>query len=149
MLGLRFQIGQHRLALDVRDIIEVVPAVRLQAVADGPTWLAGMALIRGQVVPVLDLYRLMNAGDCPGHLSTRIILVQVPLDGQLRLLGLKGGQVADIREMPTMGDRKEEGDLLERPDLGAVYVEQGEMIHCVCVARLLPESIRRAAFAAC
>ena len=102
MLVLTFQIGDNRLALDVRRVREVVPRVRLRPVSGAPAWLAGVFVYRGRVVPVLDLHRLAGGGECPPHLSSRIILV--PHGGQVaggaeRLLGLLATQVADIREV--------------------------------------------------
>ncbi|MBY0589123.1 chemotaxis protein CheW [bacterium] len=148
MLGLTFQIGEHRLALDVRHITEVVPAVTLQEVVGGPPWLAGLCLYRGHVAPVIDLYRLLGAGECPRHLSTRIIFVRVPLDGEPRLLGLRASKVADIRELPTRGESEEANDSTDssdRSNLGPVFVDRGEIIHLADLGGLLPESCRRAA----
>ena len=62
-------------ALDIRRVREVVPRVRLRPVSGAPEWLAGLFVYRGQAVPVLDLHRLAGAGECPPHLSSRIILV--------------------------------------------------------------------------
>src|SRR5579883_3328716 len=95
MLALTFQIGPNRLALDVRRAREVVPRVHLEPVAGGPDWLAGLFVYRGRVVPVIDLHRLLGAGDCPPHLSSRIILVPLGEDGAL--VGLLAAGVADVR----------------------------------------------------
>ncbi len=138
MLVLTFQVGTQRLALDVRCIREVVPRVRLQPVTAAPTWLAGRFIYRGQVVPVIDLHRLLCAGECPSQLSTRIILVPRGTNGEERLLGLLATQVAEIREVqPPSGP-----SLLQpgQPDLGPVLVDGRELIHFVQPERLLPES---------
>jgi chemotaxis-related protein WspB len=138
MLVLTFQIGKERLALDVRRIQEIVPYVRLQAVAGCPPWLAGIFIYRGQIVPVIDLHRLLGVGDCPVHLSTRIILVLHPLDGQERLVGLLAAKVADVREMqppaPSAGYFGSPGRL----SLGPVLMDGKEIIHLVELDRLLP-----------
>jgi len=100
MLALTFQIGTDRVALDVRRVRRVVPRVRLAPLPSGARGLAGQFVYRGQVVPVVDFYRLAGAGDCPAHLSSRIILVPYP-DGSERLIGLLATQVADIRDLPA------------------------------------------------
>jgi len=99
MLVLTCQIGDDRLALDVRRVREVVPRVRLQRVAGSPAWLAGVFIYRGSVVPVIDLHRLIGTEECPLRLSSRIILVPHRVEGEERLLGLLAAQVADIREL--------------------------------------------------
>ena len=73
MLVLTFQIGSTCLALDVRRIHEVVPLVRLQRVECAPTWLVGVFIYRGRVVPVIDLHRVIGAGECLPNLSTRLM----------------------------------------------------------------------------
>ena len=103
VLVLTFQIGDDRLALDVRRVKEVVPRVELQRTPGSPAWLAGLFVYRGRAVPVVDLHRLLGAGDCPPHLSSRIILVAragAAADGDGRLVGLLAARVADLREVP-------------------------------------------------
>jgi chemotaxis-related protein WspB len=97
MLALIFQVGGDKVAVDVRRIREVIPRVRLSAVNSGPSWIAGVFVYRGRVVPVVDLHRLTGAGVCPPHLSSRIILFPYPLDAPESLVGLLATQVAEIR----------------------------------------------------
>ena len=140
MLALTFQIGATSLALDVRRVHEVVPRVRLQPVAGGPQWLAGVFVYRGQVVPVIDLHRLIGHEECPAHLSTRIILVPQPLGGEQRLVGLLAAQVADVRNVEAPAQA---GARLAAPgqvDLGPVLVDGGQLVHLVELSRLLPAS---------
>lgn len=103
MLVLTFQIGRERVGLDIRTIREVVPQVRLEPLAGGPPWLAGIFVFRGLVVPVVDLHGLTGQGPCPQHLSSRIILVpQIdPKTGFERLIGLLTSQVSELRTVAT------------------------------------------------
>ena len=100
MLALTFQVGADRVAIDVRRVRRVVPLVRLSAAPAEVPALAGVFVYRGQVVPVVDLFRLAGAGTCPTQLSSRIILVPYPR-GTDGLVGLLASQVADIRELST------------------------------------------------
>ena len=99
MLCLIFQVGPDRVAVDVRRVREVVPRVRLSAVNGGPQWIAGVFVYRGRVVPVVDLHKLTGVGECPPHLSSRIILFPWPLHAPDSLVGLLATQVAEIREV--------------------------------------------------
>jgi chemotaxis-related protein WspB len=143
MLVLTFRIGSDRLALDVRRVREVVPRVRLQRVAGGPLWLAGIFIYRGHVVPVVDLHRLIGSEECPLHLSTRIILVPHVLEGEERLFGLLAAQVADIREMQATSLAQGGLTAPGQPDPGPALVDGREIVHMVDLDRLLPESYRR------
>jgi chemotaxis-related protein WspB len=99
MLALTFQVGSDRVAVDVRRVREVVPRVRLAPVRDAPEWVAGAFVYRGRVVPVIDLYRLAGVGECPAHLSSRIMLVPVPGADPDAIVGLLATQVANVREL--------------------------------------------------
>jgi chemotaxis-related protein WspB len=99
MLALVFQVGRDRVAVDVRRVRQVVPRVELSPVAGAAPWVAGMFVYRGRVVPVIDLHRLTGAGECPPHLSSRIILLPHRADGGESLVGLLATQVAEIREV--------------------------------------------------
>jgi len=102
MIALTFQIGDEKLALDIRRVCEVVPRVRLRTVSGAPAWHAGLFVYRGEVVPVVDLHRLAGAEPCPPHLSSRIILIAPQRDsGDGRLIGLLASQVADTRDVPA------------------------------------------------
>ena len=99
MLALTFQVGPDRAAVDVRRVREVVPRVRLSPVSGAPDWVAGAFVYRGRVVPVIDLHRLAGAGECPPHLSSRIVLLPVPGADPDALVGLLATQVANVREL--------------------------------------------------
>jgi chemotaxis-related protein WspB len=138
MLVLTFQVGPEAFALDIRRVREVVPRVRLRPVSGAPDWLAGLFVYRGQAVPVLDLHRLTGAGECPPHLSSRIILVPYGgHDSPNGLLGLLATQVADIREVapaarPLVGLAGE-----SVPDLGAVLADGTGLLRLLDPDKLL------------
>lgn len=100
MLALTFQVGADRVAVDVRRVREVVPRVKVTPASGAPNWLAGVFVYRGRVVPVVDLHRLAGAGECPPHLSSRVVLLPRP-DAPDDFVGLLATQVADIRDLPA------------------------------------------------
>ena len=132
MLALTFQIGDNRLALDIRRVREVVPRVELSRAANAPAWLAGELVYRGRPVPVLDLHAMLGAGQCPAHLSSRIILVPNG-DG---LLGLLAAQVADIRDIEPGPASAVAGTL------GQAVVDGGGLLHLLDLPRILPAPAR-------
>src|SRR5262245_19505486 len=99
MLTLTFQIGSERVALDVRQVLEVVPWLRLLHPTGAPLWLAGLFVYHGQVVPVLDLHCLVQAGECPHAMSSRIILVRLGEGEELNVVGLLAAQVIEVRQL--------------------------------------------------
>ncbi len=129
MLFLTFQIGDQRLALDVRRVREVVPRVPLQRPPLAPEWLAGMFVYRGAAVPVVDLHRLMRTGDCPAHLSSRIILTARSAESGEALIGLLAAQVVDVRDIDSAAPNGKTRQ---------VTVEAGGIMQIVDLERILP-----------
>jgi chemotaxis-related protein WspB len=141
MLALTFQVGTQRLALDIHQVREVVPHIRLERTPGSPAWLAGLFVYRGEVVPVIDLGQLVGVGTCPGHLSSRIILVRRPGDPD-HLMGLLAARVIDLQEVSspdrTLPDLAAPG----QPDLGAPLASAGSLLRLLDVDRLLPATLR-------
>ncbi len=125
MLALLFQVGSDRLAVDVRLVREVVPRVRLMPATGSPHWIAGEFVYRGQVVPVIDLHRLIGAGECPLHLSSRIILLPAP-DQPNSLVGFLATQVAEIRDVPLGANPS---GLSVRSAFGPAFSDGSEVLH--------------------
>jgi chemotaxis-related protein WspB len=139
MTVLTFRVGAEALALDIRRVREVLPRVNLRAIGGSPEWLAGVFVYRGGVIPVIDLHRLTGAGECPPHLSSRIILVphSTPQGGE-QIVGLLATQVADIREISAdqpmlAGIAADTG-----ADLGPVVADGNGTLRLLDTDRLLP-----------
>src|SRR5690242_10884428 len=89
MLALLFSIADDRYGLPVAAVVEVTPLLRLKKMPGAPGYVAGLCNYRGQAIPVLDISAL--ARGVPGRqvLSTRMVVVDYPLEqGGTRLLGL-------------------------------------------------------------
>ena len=98
MLRLILHAGPERLAIPAAAVAEVLPAVERH-----PT--TGAVVVRGVVVPVLDLCRHVTGTDCPATLHARLVVL-----GGDRPLGLLAERVGDLVELPdagglTAGDR--------------------------------------------
>jgi chemotaxis-related protein WspB len=138
MLALVFQVGPDRVAVDVRRVREVVPRVRLTAVQGAPPWIAGVFVYHGRVVPVVDLHALAGVGECPLHLSSRIILFPYPLDVPEALVGVLATQVAEIREIRPGAAQAVPGPT-GRPSLGAALADGENILRLLDPDRLLAQ----------
>jgi chemotaxis-related protein WspB len=146
MLALTFQVGSERVAVDVRRVREVVPRVRLTPVSGGPAWISGLFVYRGKVVPVIDLHRLTGAGECPPHLSSRVMLVDYPAAGEGALVGLLATGVADVLDLPN-ATSDQHSPLLKGPTLGPAIADGSEILRLFDPDRFLAETAS-SAFAA-
>jgi len=96
MLFLQFRTGEDTYALDSRRVVRVLPAARLKRLPAAPQAVAGLLNFEGVPVPVLDLSVLTLGRPSAEHLSTRIILTELPGPaGGMRLLGLLAEHATD------------------------------------------------------
>lgn len=82
MLLLLFEINNGRYALDVNQIIEIVPLVKFKKIPTVPDYVAGLMNYRGEGTPVIDLNQLVDSVPYEDALSTRIIIIKYPVKGQ-------------------------------------------------------------------
>lgn len=80
MLYLQFIVGGERYVISTRPIVEILPFARLRPFPHAPIYVAGLLNYRGKSVPVIDICLLMHDRPASAVLSTRIILVNYPLD---------------------------------------------------------------------
>ena len=147
MLFLVFQLGGHRYALDVRDVIEILPLVGITPIPQAPAGVAGIFDCRGVPTPVVDLSALALGRPAEHRLSTRIILVrQADADGRPRALGL-------VAEKTTSTIRRAAEDFVDAgvtspgaPYLGPVAADARGLVQRIEVERLLPASVRDVLF---
>ncbi len=144
MLVLTFQVSNEAMAVDIRRVREVVPRVQLQIVRGAPDWMAGVFIYRGIVIPTIDLYRLAGAGECPLHLSSRIILVTQPaLNGREQIFGLLAAQVADIRTIAIESSPVPEAPMAGPSNFGPVISHENGVLRLLDPDRLLSAAARR------
>ena len=96
----RFAVPVER----VREILQVQPVARMP---NAPPHFLGMIDVRGQSVPVVDMRQKLGLGECRDNENTRIIVLQVAVDGRDIVLGLKTDRVFEVTVL--------DGGQLERP----------------------------------
>jgi len=98
MLG----IGDEVFALDsdlVREIIDPVPATR---VAGARPFLPSVVNVRGNVIPLADLRVRFGMPMAEGTADTRIVVLEIKIDGDPVLVGVVADKVYEVTEIsPT------------------------------------------------
>jgi chemotaxis-related protein WspB len=143
MLFILFEVDRDRYALPASRIIEVLPLVNLKKIPQSPAGVAGVFNYRGTPVPVIDLSEMMLGIPAAHRLSTRIVMVEYPLDiGRRHKLGL-------IAENATRTFARAVHDFSEvgltpdnAPYLGPVATDDGVLIQWVAVEKLLKPEVR-------
>jgi chemotaxis-related protein WspB len=148
MLFLLFELTPDRYAIDVAQVAEVLPILRVKPVPQAPAGVAGLISYRGTSVPVIDLSALMLGRPAAPCLSTRLIVVHYPDGpGKTRPLGLIAEHVVD-----TM--RRNADDFMpsnigngRAACSGPVVTDDLGLIQWVDVNTLLPASLSSTLFA--
>jgi chemotaxis-related protein WspB len=148
MLFLQFQLGHDRYALDVRQVIEVLPLINVKRIPNAPAGVVGVINYRGSPVPLVDLSELMMGQPAKARMSTRIIVVNYPDEnGEMRHhLGMIAEKTTQtVRREPT--DFSEAGiDNPKTPYLGPVATDEQGIVQWVDATRLLPGAVRDVLF---
>ncbi|MEN1831860.1 chemotaxis protein CheW [Pseudomonas lijiangensis] len=143
-LFLLFSIGEERYALEAIEISEILPRVKLKAIAHVPHWVAGIFSHRGEIVPVIDISALSSGQAAAARTSTRMVLVHYRHDAAhpAQLLGLILEQATETLRCPA-SEFKEYG--LENrlaPYLGPVREDEQGLLQWIHVQELLTEPVR-------
>ena len=148
MLFLMFELAGNRYAVDVAQVAEVLPLLRVKPVPQSPPGVAGLITYRGVPVPVVDLSEVMLGRPASARLSTRLIVVHYSdARDSTRLLGLIAEKVTD-----TM--RRDAADFSASSIGDGTTVCSGQMctddrgvIQWLDVNTLLPLGVRSTLFA--
>jgi purine-binding chemotaxis protein CheW len=92
----------------VREILDYRDAFRIP---DGPAFLLGLIDVRGHGVPVVDLRAKLGMEPTPTTPSTRIMVVDVPLNSRVLALGLVADKVLEVATFAA-------AEVEPAPDLG-------------------------------
>ncbi len=143
MLFVLFQLGQDRYAIDARQIIEVLPLMRLKRLPQAPTGVAGVLDYRGVPVPVIDVSDLALGRAAAERISTRILIVD----------GADGNRLGLIAERTNEMLNREAADFVEAgvvvdaaPYLGPVTRDARGLVQWITPEKLFSPAVRKALF---
>ncbi len=80
----------------VREILDVVPITR---VPSAPTFVGGLINVRGKVVPLADLRLKFGMERRAATVDTRIVVIEIDLDGDPTTLGILADKVYEVTEV--------------------------------------------------
>jgi chemotaxis-related protein WspB len=147
MLFLLCRVGEDRYAINMGEIVEVLPMVALKQIPQAPPGIAGALNYRGTVVPVIDLTDLTLGRPASVRLSTRLIVLNsVDGKGGKHLLGLIAEHATDTMRRNPM-DFAPGGIANENtPYLGPVATDDRGIVQWIDPASLVPPAVRTMLF---
>ncbi|MBZ0223762.1 MAG: purine-binding chemotaxis protein CheW [Dokdonella sp.] len=83
--GIGYRIGDRHFVSPIGEVNEILTLTPLTGVPGAKSWLLGIANVRGNLVPVVDLRDFILGGRSPSSDSTRILIVR-QVGGSIGLL---------------------------------------------------------------
>ncbi len=106
--GVGYRVGRQRLASGFEEVVEILPMPALTPVPGAQPWMLGVANMRGNLLPVVDLKWFLEGERTVVHEGQRMLVVRQP-----------GGDVAVLID-ELYGQRSfNEPQLIETSELGA------------------------------
>ena len=98
---LTFRLGEEMFALDVSQVREILDVTTITKVPRSPAFMRGVINVRGSVVPVVDLSLKFGMKKIERTLDTRIVVMEISLDGEITVIGALADAVHNVMEMET------------------------------------------------
>ena len=96
---LTFKLGEELFALDVIQVREVLDVTAITKVPRSADFMRGVINVRGNVVPVADLRLKFGMPPTETTLDTRIVVMEIVIDGDTTILGALADSVHDVMDM--------------------------------------------------
>jgi len=136
---LTFKLGDEIFAIDVLQVREVLDLSNITKVPRSPEFMLGVINVRGSVVPVIDLRLKFGLPKTENTINTRIVVLELDLEGEQTQLGAMADSVHEVIDMdpgqienpPKIGSRwrtefikgigKQDDQFLILLDIGRVF----------------------------
>ncbi len=96
---LTFRLDGELFAVEVAKVREVLDMVPITKVPRAPEYMRGMINVRGNVVPVVDLHVKFGMVKATASRDTRIIVMEVQVDGESLVVGAIADAVHEVTEL--------------------------------------------------
>lgn len=104
--------GEEIFAVEVKYVREILDHRDVTRLPHAPPYLAGIIDVRGCTVPVINLRVKLGLAAAPVTENTRILVLEITVDGRSLVLGLLADRVFEVAEFETH-------TLTVAPDVGA------------------------------
>jgi len=94
-----FKLGNELFAISVAQVREVLEVSQITRVPTAPAYMRGVVNVRGQATPVVDLRRKFGLPEGKDTVHTRIIVMELEIDGEATVLGGVADSVHEVIEL--------------------------------------------------
>jgi purine-binding chemotaxis protein CheW len=126
--ALTFRIGTARFAARAGDVAEVFRRPKITRVPHAPASLIGVASLRGAVVPVISLAKLLGQEEAPATAASRLLMLELE-----EPLGLAVDEVGSLTRLPAFSQEAVE----VHQGFGQLYMQGDDTLRAVDLSSLL------------
>ena len=94
-----FKLGDELFAIDVKQVREVLDLSLITRVPTAPPYMRGVVNVRGTAIPVVDLRVKFGLPPVADDVNTRILVLELNIDGESTVLGGLADSVHDVFEI--------------------------------------------------
>lgn len=121
---LTLSLGANLFAIEAAHVREILDMVAVTEVPSSDPFVGGLINVRGKVVPLADLRYKFNMPRNDPTVDTRIVVIEIDLDGDMTTIGLIADKVHEVTEMPV-------ASLEETPRIGMTWRQD----YIACIAK--------------
>jgi purine-binding chemotaxis protein CheW len=96
---LTFRLGSELFAIDVAQVREILELSRVTRVPTAPEYMRGVVNVRGKAIPVVDLRVKFGLPETAPTVNTRIVVLELQLDGEVTVVGGVADSVHEVIEL--------------------------------------------------
>ncbi len=100
---LTLKLGEEMFAIDVSQVREILDVTTITKVPRAPAFMRGVINVRGSVVPVVDLRMKFDMDRTEQTVDTRIVVMEIALDGELTIIGTLADAVHNVMDIEPSG----------------------------------------------
>lgn len=137
--ALTLRLQDEMFAIDAESVREILDVVPITEVPNAKAFVGGLINVRGRIVPLADLRLLFGMDRPPPDVNTRIVVIEVDLDGEPTIVAILADRVHDVSDIeaatiedaPKIGMRwrpeyvsgigKRGDEFIIIPDMGKIF----------------------------
>jgi purine-binding chemotaxis protein CheW len=119
---LTLDLDGHVFAIEASHVLEILDLVAVTEVPGAGPFIGGLINVRGKVVPVADLRHKFGMPQREAGIDTRVVVIELDLDGDLTTVGLIADKVFEVTEIAATA-------VEETPKVGMTW--RHEYIRCI------------------
>ncbi|MFP4476032.1 MAG: chemotaxis protein CheW [Desulfatibacillaceae bacterium] len=137
-----FVLDREMYALDIEQVREVLEFNNLTKVPGTPPFVRGVINLRGNVVPVVDLRLKFGMSKTERTVNSRIIIVEISVDGEGTTVGALADSVREVLELDhdQIGAPPKIGTRLRTEFIRGMGKQDGEFIIILDIDRVFSEN---------